>query len=164
VRKAYRTALFVGLVILAVPALAIAWIPMWIWYRTTQLDTFYRERPVLGAMRTRQSSSSNNSAAAREALLENLPLGTNKALVITDLSQIGFGCQAMTAGSAGAKLRKYRSADSTPAGTPDTKPGVVDCQLMVPAVLGHEHWIVDLEFDGRGQLINAVVARCNIFL
>ena len=106
-RKAYRTALFVGLVILAVPALAIAWIPMWIWYRTTQLDTFYRERPVLGAMRTRQSSSSNNSAAAREALLENLPLGTNKALVITDLSQIGFGCQAMTAGSAGAKLRKY---------------------------------------------------------
>ena len=45
-----------------------------------------------------------------------------------------------------------------------TRKDFVDCQTMSPNVLGYKHWIVDLEFDADGHLIDAGVAILNIFL
>ena len=162
-RKFIRIALLFCLAIAAVPAL----LGLWFWYKTAEVDAFYRERPLLGSMRERQSDSTNDSVSARQALLEIIPLGTGREVAIATLRKEGFGCQTAVKGVADAELRQRllesRGLSDIPTG--DLAHGeTIDCQAMSPPFIGYDHWIVDLQFDADGRLIDALVKRWNIFL
>jgi hypothetical protein len=137
-RKFVRGALLVCLAILAVPVALFATLWLWNWYQTVQVENFYRENRLLGAMRAEQRDSANDSPPAREALLKIVPLGTDREATIALLRKEKLGCQGIA--------------------------GPLNCQTMTPNVLGYKQWIVDLEFDADGRLSNAHVAIWNIFL
>jgi hypothetical protein len=137
-RKFVRIALLVCLVVAAVPAALLASFWLWNWYQTAQVERFYRENRLLGAMRAEQRDSANDSAPAREALLKIVPLGTDREAAIALLRKENLGCQGVA--------------------------GPINCQTMTPNVLGYKQWILDLEFDADGRLSNAHVAIWNIFL
>jgi hypothetical protein len=106
-------------------------------------DYFYRTRPILSAMNSAHDGvRTNNSTAARDALLRMIPVGTNAPTVITSLSTEGFNC-----------LKPNPTSDPA-----------VNCQLLAPAGFGSTRWIIDLQFGSRDDLIGAKVAIWNIFL
>jgi hypothetical protein len=78
VRKFVRIALVVCLAVTAVPVALFASLWLWTWYKTTQVDSFYRENRLLGEMHAGQKDSTNDPAPAREALLKVVPLGTDR--------------------------------------------------------------------------------------
>jgi hypothetical protein len=137
------------------------------WYKTTQVDSFYRENRLLGEMREGQKDSTNDSAPAREALLKIVPLGTDKETAIAVLRREGLGCQTIAEPITDTRLRQRflaaRGSTNMP-NTGRTRKDFVDCQTMSPNFLGYKQWIVDLEFDGDGHLSDAGVAIWNIFL
>jgi hypothetical protein len=165
VRKFVRIALVVCLAIAAVPVVLFASLSLWTWYRTAQVETYYRANPLLGEMREVQKDSTNDSTPAREALLKRLPLGTDKETAIAALRREGMECQPIAEPITDTRLRRRfletRGLTNVPsAGRKD----FVDCQTLSPNVLGEKRWIVDLEFDGDGRLGDAGVAIWNIFL
>jgi hypothetical protein len=135
------------------------------WYKTAEVDGFYREHRLLGEMRHRQSDSTNDSASAREALLQIVPLGTDRETATALLRREGLGCRTIAEPITDTRLRqRFLEARGLtnipiPAGRDH-----VDCQRMSPNVLGYKHWIVDLTFDADAHLSDARVAIWNIFL
>ncbi len=147
VSKFARVTLLVCLTIPAVIVVVlVAALSLWSWYKTAQIESFYKEHRLLGEIRARQSDSAIYSVPAREALLKIMPLGTEKETAVALLRSEGFGCQTI----------------AEPI-TSDQKK-LVDCQAASPNVLGYKHWIVDLEFDAHEQLRDASVTIWNIFL
>jgi hypothetical protein len=137
-RTAKRVLIMCLIVILGPPAYVVAWF----WWAGYSADQFYRARPVLQAMkRAHHEGSTNNSSPAREMLLQRIPLGVTEADARAVLAGEGFGCAKHS-----------------------TLQAVIDCQLLANAVLGYTHWIIDLQFDSAGRLIDAKVAIWNIFL
>jgi hypothetical protein len=126
------------LAVTAVPVALFASLWLWTWYKTAQVDSFYRENRLLGEMHAGQKDSTNDSAPAREALLKVVPLGTDREAAVAVLRREKLGCRGIA--------------------------GPITCQTMSPNVRGYKQWIVDLEFDGDGHLSNARVAIWNIFL
>ena len=118
-------------------------------------------------MRARQQASTNDSASAREALLNTLPLGTGREAAVAVLRSEGLGCHTKAEPVTDTRLRQRfleaRGLTDIPGGG-RTRKDWVDCQTMSPNVLGYKHWIVDLEFDADGHLSDARVAIWNIFL
>jgi hypothetical protein len=137
-RKFVKGALLVCLAVTAVLIVLVASLSLWTWYKTAQVENFYRENRLLGKMRAGQMDSTNDSAPARKALLEIVPLGTDREAAIAVLRKENLGCQGIA--------------------------GPITCQTMSPSVLGYKQWIVDLEFDADGHLSKARVAIWNIFL
>lgn len=133
VRKFVKIALIVCLTVMSVPAVLY----LFVWYKTAEVDSFYKEHRLLGAMRDRQSASANDSAPAREALLRMVPMGTDREAVLAALRK-EMGCRGIA--------------------------GPINCQTLSPNVLGYKQWIVDLEFDADNHLTNAHVTIWNIFL
>jgi hypothetical protein len=166
VRKFVRSAtVYLGVTAVSIALVASLW--LWAWYRAAQVESFYREHPLLSGLRVREKRSTNYSAAARESLLEVVPLGTDRDAAIAVLLKAGFGCKAVTESAADTELRSHflKSYGLTPPANdgPNGK-GFVDCQAGSPAILGNVHWIVGLRFDVNGRLIDARVAIWNIFL
>lgn len=137
-RKFVRIAIVVCLAVTAVPAALFASVWLWSWYKTAQVESFYRENRLLGEMRAGQKDSTNDSVPAREALLKIVPLGTDREAAIAVLRKEKLDCQGIA--------------------------GPINCQTMSPNVLGYKHWIVDLKLDADGHVSDARVAIWNIFL
>ena len=137
-RKFLRRALIVCLAIAAVPAALFASLCLWFWYKTAEVESFYRENRLLGEMRAVEKQSTNDSAPAREALLKTIPLGTGREAAIAVLRKEKLGCKGIA--------------------------GPITCQTVSPNVLGYCQWIVNLEFDSDEHLSEARIAIWNIFL
>jgi hypothetical protein len=164
-RKFVKGGLLVCLAILAVPVALFGSLWLWTWYKTAQVESFYRENRLLGEMRAVQDNSSNDSVPAREALLHIVPLGTDRETATASLRREGLGCQAIAEPITDTRLRQRfleaRGLTNIPI---LARKDYVDCQARIPNVLGYKQWIVDLEFDAEGHLSNAGVAIWNIFL
>jgi hypothetical protein len=162
VRKFVRNALVVCLALTAVLVVLVASLSLWTWYKTAQVESFYREHPLLSEMRARQKSGTNDSAPARQAFLEIVPLASDREAAIAVLRKEGFVCEAVTEPVADARLRsrflKARSLTNIP------KDDLVDCQAGAPAIVAYTTWIVALQFDVDGRLSDARVATWTIFL
>ena len=89
-RKFARIALIVRRVVTAVPIVLVARFGLWAWYKTSRVESFYREHPLLSEMWARQKNGTNDSAPARQALLEIVSLGTDREAAMAVLSKEGF--------------------------------------------------------------------------
>lgn len=166
-RKSVRIAIIVCLSVAAVPAVLFGCLWLWIWYRTAQVESFYQEHRLLHEMRAVQKQSTNDSPSAREALLQILPLGTDREAAVALLRREGLGCQAIVEPITDTRLRQRFMEARGLTSIPDdsrAKKEWMDCQAATPNVMGYEHWIVDLQFDAGGHLSDAGVAIWNIFL
>ena len=166
-RKSIKIAIVVCLSIAAVPTALFAYLWLWGWYRTAQVESFYREHRLLGEMRAVEKQSTNDSASAREALLQIVPLGTDREAAISALRREGLGCQTIAEPITDTRLRRhFMEARDLANVSNDVRGGKnwVDCQARTPNVMGYGQWIVDLEFDADGKLTDADVAILNIFL
>ena len=166
-RKSVRIAIIVCLSVAAIPAVLFGYLWLWIWYRTAQVESFYQEHRLLHEMHAVQKRSTNDSPSAREALLQILPLGADKAAAVAVLHWEGLGCQVIAEPITDTRLRQRFMEARGLTSIPDdsrTRKEWVDCQARIPDVMGYEHWIVDLEFDADGHLSDAGVAVWNIFL
>ncbi len=159
-RKFVKIAIVVCLSVAAVPAVLFAWI----WYRTAQVDSFYQEHRLLRGMRAAaQKEGGGESKAAREALLQMLPLGADKEAAIAVLRKEGLGCQPITATWMRQRLIEARGLTDKPNDSRTSKEWV-DCQVEIQNVVSYDHWIVDLEFEPDGHLSDARVTILYLFL
>jgi hypothetical protein len=166
-RKFVKGLLLVCLVVTAVLTVLVASLSLWTWYKTAQVEIFYRENRLLGKMRAGQMDSTNESAPARKVLLEIVPLGTVREAAVATLRREGLGCQTIAEPVTDTRLRQRFLEARGSTIIPNeglSRKDFVDCQAMTPNVLGYKQWIVDLEFDGDGHLSDAGVAIWNIFL
>lgn len=163
VRKSIKILLIVFSVATAVPAglFAVLWI--WFSYETAKVDRFYRDNRLFGAMREAEKHSTNDSASARDAMLNMIPLGTGKDSVIAFLRHEGLECRAKMAPTTNTELQKRLLEGRVHIDHP-TKKEWLDCQAGTPNVMGYKQWIVSLEFDADKLLSDARVAIWNIFL
>jgi hypothetical protein len=142
--------LVVCLALTAVLVVLVAPLSLWTWYKTAQVESFYREHPLLSEMRARQKSGTNDSAPARQAFLEIVPLVSDREAAIAVLRNEGFVCQAVTEPVADARLRSRFLEARGLTNSPDnsrTKDDLVDCQAGAPAIVAYTTWIVALQFD-----------------
>ena len=164
-RKFVRIAIIVCLSVATVPAVLFGYLWLWIWYNTAQVESFYQEHRLLREMRAVQKDSTNNSGPAREALLQILPLGTDREAAVAVLRKEGFVCQTIAEPITDTRLRQRfieaRGLTSIPNDS-RTRKEWVDCQARTPNIMGYGNWIVDLEFDGHRT--DAGIAVWNIFL
>jgi hypothetical protein len=139
---------------------------VWLW-NCCQEECFYGKKRLLNEMRAVQRESTNDSAPAREALLQILPLGTHIEAAFAVLRSEGFGCQTIAVPTTDTRLRHHfieaRRLTSSPNDS-RTRKDFVDCQMRSPSVIGCKHWIVDLEFNADGHLSEVGIAIWNIFL
>jgi hypothetical protein len=167
VRRVIKNALVVCLAVTAVAVVLFASLWLWMWYRTAQVEGFYREHPLFSEMRAGQQSSTNDSPPAREALLKMVPLGTDHETAFAVLRREGLGCQTIAEPITDTRLRRRFLEDRDlvkNANDGRAKKDYLDCQATTPNVLGEQQWIVNLEFDADGTLSDAGVAIWNIFL
>jgi hypothetical protein len=159
-RKFLKIAIVVCPSVAAVPAVLFAWI----WYKTAQVDSFYQEHRLLRAMRVAaQKEGGGDSRPAREALLQMLPLGTDKEAVIAVLRKEGLGCQPTTDAWMRQRSIEAHGLTNNPNDNRASKEWV-DCQLETQNVMGYDHWIVDLAFDADRRLGDARVTILYLFL
>jgi hypothetical protein len=166
-RKFVRIALVVCLAVAAVPVLLSGSLWLWTWYKTAETESFYQKNRLLNEMRARQRDATNDSAPAREAVLQILPLGTDREAAVTVLRREGFGCQTIPEPVTGTRLRQRFMEARGLTNVPNysrTRKAFVDCQAGAPNVYGYTVWIVDLEFDADGHLSDVGVATWNISL
>jgi hypothetical protein len=167
VRKFVRIALIVCLVGTAIPAVLIAPFGLWAWLRTFQVESFYQEHPLLSKMRARERSGTYDSAPARQAFLETVPLGADREAAIAVLHKEGFDCKAVTESAAEARFRsRFLEARglTLPAKDSRNEKVWVECQKGAPAIVAYTTWIVALQFDFDGHLSDVRVATWTIFL
>ncbi len=120
----------------ALVVLSFAWSSM-------AMERFYRNRPILQAMRMAQDDHARvESAAAVEALLQHVVVGTDAETAIAALAEEGFGC---------TKQPPFSNQHAS-------------CRLRVSAPIGFTDWSVDLQFDAAAGLTDAKVTRLNISL
>jgi hypothetical protein len=166
-QKFGRIALVVCLAVTAVPVVLFGSLWLWTSYETAQVENFYRENRLLSEMRAGQKDSTNDSAPAREALLQILPLGTDREAAVAVLHREGFACHTIAEPITDTRLRqRFLEARGLTNILNDsrTRKDFVDCQMRTPNVVGYKHWIVDLEFDADGHMSEVGVAIWNIVL
>jgi hypothetical protein len=89
-RKFVRISIIVCLSVAAVPTVLFGSLWLWTWYKTGQVESYYQERRLLREMRAVQDNSTNDSGPAREALLQILPLRTDREAAVAVLRREGF--------------------------------------------------------------------------
>jgi hypothetical protein len=167
VRTFVRIVLVVCLAVTAVPVLLLGSLWLWTWYKSAETESFYRKNRLLNEMQAGQRDATNDSAPAREAVLQILPLGTDREAAVTVLHREGFGCHTIPEPVTNTRLRQRFIEARALTNIPNdsrTRKAFVDCQARAPNVYGYTHWIVDLEFDADGNLSDVGVATWNIFL
>lgn len=158
-RKFLKIAIIVCLAVAAIPAVLFAWI----WYKTAEVDSFYREHRLLRGMRA-AAHGGGVSKPAREALLQELPLGTDKEAAIAVLRKEGLGCQPIPDAWMRQQLSIGARGLTNDPNDSGTSKEWVDCQMEIQNVMGYDHWIVDLEFEADGHLSDARVTILYLFL
>jgi hypothetical protein len=159
-RNFFKIAIVVCLSVAIVPAVLFAWI----WYKTARVDSFYQEHRLLRGMRAAaQQEGGGESRPAREALLQRLPLGTDKEAAIAVLRKEGLGCRPINDPWMRQRSIEARGLTNNP-NESRTSREWVDCQLETQNVMGYDHWTVDLEFDADGNLSDARVMILYLFL
>jgi hypothetical protein len=130
------------LALLLMPVAWVAWVALSFAWDSMALERFYRDRPILQAMRMAHDyPPSVGSAAAAEALLQRVPVGTDAATAISILSGEGFGC-----------------------GKPRPAGERVQCGTRASGPFGFTIWTVELQFDASALLSGAKVTRWNMSL
>jgi len=167
VRKFVRVVLIGGLAVAAVAMILVGSLWAWIWYRSAEVEAYYREYPLLDRMHAREKQSTNSSDAAREVLLDAVPLGAGKEAAIAVLrEQGGLLCRPSVEPEEDTRLRsrflESRGIAVAPKDDSATKDHF-ECQTAAPSVVAHTTWLVYLEF-ADGRLSDARVAIWNIFL
>jgi hypothetical protein len=131
------------LAILLMPALLISGAVLKFFWDGMALERFYRDRPILQAMRlARDNPPSVDSAAAAAALLQHVPAGTDASTAIARLSGEGFDCGEQ----------------------PPSWGGYVQCGTRASGPWGWTSWTVDLQFDAAARLTGAKVTQWNMSL
>jgi hypothetical protein len=147
-RKFVRIALIVCLAIAAISIALTAAVGLWAWYKTSQVESFYREHPLLSEMRAHQQSGTSNSAPARQAFLEIVPLGTDREATVAVLGKEGFDCKTVTEPAAVARLRSgFLEARGLTLPVKDIRneKALVECLGFAPAIVLYTTWIVALQ-------------------
>jgi hypothetical protein len=140
---------------------------LWIWYKSAQVDAYYRQYPLLNGMLAREPQSTNDSEGARQVLLDAVPLGTAREAVIAILKwQGGLFCKKSVEPEADTRFRsrflESRGMAIAPKDDPAAK-DLVECQTEAPSIVAYTTWLVDLEFED-GRLSDARVTILHIFL
>ena len=166
-RRFVRIVLICCLSIGAVAGVLIGSLWAWISYKSAQVEAQYREIPLLNRMHDREKQSSNDSEAARQVLLNTIPLGSDREAVIAVLRKQGrFSCQTRAETEAGAgqraRLLESRGQSTQPQDHPAAK-DLIECTSGVPSIVAYTTWMVRLEFSD-GRLSDARVAVWHIFL
>jgi hypothetical protein len=157
VRRFIRIVLL-GCLIAAVVLVGSLW--AWTSYKSAQIEAYYREIPLLNRMHDREKQSSNNSEAARQALLDTVPLGSGREDTFAVLHEQGrFSRQSPVASEAERQLAGFSIRPQDHPAAQD----LVECMSGAPSILAHTLWIVRLEF-ADGRLSDARVAVWHIFL
>jgi uncharacterized protein (DUF2147 family) len=132
------------LALLLLPVAWVALVVLSLFWDSMAMERFYRNRPILQAMRMAQEDdhASVESAAAAEALLRHVVAGTDAETTIAVLAGEGFRCA------------KHPPSSGAP----------VACGLQVSGPFGYTNWTIDLQFDDAALLTGAKVARWNISL
>ncbi|WP_079542316.1 hypothetical protein [Bradyrhizobium lablabi] len=165
-RKFVRVALIACLVVAPVPSALFAALWFWTWSKNSQVESFYREHPLLSEMRARQPSGTNDSPPARQALLEIVPLGTNREAAVAALGKEGFVCQTVVEPVADTRLRQrfLEARGLTNIPNNNRTKDLLECLAGAPAFVAYTTWITYLEFDADGRLSEARVATWTIFI
>jgi hypothetical protein len=166
-RKFVKTALLACLSVAAVPAILFGGLWLSIRYKTAQVDSFYQEHRLLHEMRAAvQKTGGGESRPAREALLQILPLGTDKEAAIAGLREEGLGCQPITDTLVRQMRQRFMEGRGLTNNPNDSRTNKewVECQLETDNVMGYDHWIVDVEFEADGYLSDARVTILYLFL
>jgi hypothetical protein len=167
VRKFIRIAVVVCLAVITVPVFLFGSLWLWTLYKTSQVENFYRKNPLLNQMRIGQRDATNDSAPAREAVLQLLPLGTEREGAVALLRREGFACRTISEPTTDTRLRQrfVEARDSTNVPNDSRiRKNFIGCQAATPSVYGYTTWIVDLEFDADGHLSEVGVATWNILI
>lgn len=160
VRRFVRIVLVGCLIAAAAAAVFVGSLWAWTSYKSAQIEAYYRELPLLNRMRDREKQSSNNSEAARQALLETIPLGSGREDAFAVLREQGrFSCRPRVASEAERQLAGFSIQPQDHPAAMD----LVECMSGAPSILAHTTWIVRLEF-ADGGLSDARVAVWHIFL
>jgi hypothetical protein len=166
-RKFVGIATIVCLSVAAVPAVLFAYLWLWTWYKTAQVESFYQDHRLFREIRAAHDKNTLDSGPAREALLQTLPLGTDSDAAVALLRGEGLGCHTIAEPITDTRLRqRFMEARGLTNILDDnrTRKSWVDCQALTPNVMGYMQWVVDLEFDADGHLNDAGVAIWNIFV
>jgi hypothetical protein len=119
------------LAITAVAVVLFASLRLWTWYKTAQVESFYRENHLFNEMRAGQKNSTNDSAPAREALLKIVPLGTDREAAVAVLRKEGLGYQTIAEPITDTRLRQRFLEAHGLMNIPNdgrTRKDLVDCQ------------------------------------
>jgi hypothetical protein len=160
--KAAAMGMRVGVAMLGIVMVLQASIALWAWSRAAKDEAFYRERPLLNRMRQQQGEIINASAAAREVLLDVIPLGTGRDVALARLRQERFDCKTTAETAGNADLRRRVMESRGVSGVTTSEPPGIACQIGAPQIVGHQLWIVALQFDAADQLTDAVVRKWTI--
>ena len=116
---------------LALLLLPVAWVALVVlsfFWDSMAMERFYRNRPILQAMRMAQEDdhASVESAAAAEALLRHVVADTDAKSAIAALAGEGFSCEKQ----------------------PPSSSEHVACGVQVSGTFGYTDWSVNLQFGG----------------
>jgi hypothetical protein len=160
VRRFIRIVLVGCLIVAAAAAVLVGSLWAWTSYKSAQIEAYYREFPLLNRMHDREKQSSNNSEAARQALLDTVPLGSGREDTFATLREQGrFSCRPRALPEAD---REFAGFSIQPQDHPAPH-DFVECMTGAPSIVAHTTWIVRLEF-ADGRLSDARVAVWHIFL
>jgi hypothetical protein len=162
-RRSVKIGMIACAAVASVSAAAFGSLGLWIWHRAAQIESFYQEHRLLREMYAVEDYSTNVSGPARNALLQMLPLETDKETAVAVLRREGFDCHSLTEPITDTRLRQ-RFIEARNLVATRTGKQWVDCQTGVPNIVGYKHWILELEFDTEAHLSDARVAIWNIFL
>jgi hypothetical protein len=131
------------LALLLLPVAWVALVALSFFWNSMAMERFYRNRPILQAMRVaRDDYASVESAAAAEAMLRHIVVGTDAKTAIAALAGEGFRCTEQ----------------------PPSLGRLVNCGLRVSGPLGYTNWTIELQFDDGTVLTGAKVTIWNILL
>lgn len=161
-RKSVKIAMIAATALATVLAVPFGLLSFWWWHKTAQIESFYREHRLLHEMHAVQDNSTNDSGPAREALLQMLPLETDRDIAVAALRKEGFNCHPPEAITDSQLRERFVEARSLAVGR--TEKQWVECLAGAPNVVADTTWIVKLEFNAEAHLSDARVAIWNIFL
>jgi hypothetical protein len=135
-------------------------------WSSIETERFYRERPLLSAIRPVYLDISKPYFArldtARDVVLRHFPVGTEAATAIATLSHEGFHCQTLPSGWTNMRdtaLQKYAEERRRQLGLEQAlEPDLIDCQLSAPADVGSTWWGIRVQVEEHNRIKNVQVS------
>ena len=127
--------------VLGIVVVLLASIALWARSRAAEDEAFVRERPLLNRMRQQQVENTSASAAAREVLLDVIPLGAGRDVALARLRQERFDCKTTAETAGNADLRRRFMESRGLSGVRTSEPSGIACQIEVPQIVGYQIWM-----------------------